>query len=394
MRVLYISPYIPTRIRVRTYSLITELAKQHEVHVVALCDTKNEEQLLGKDDLQEKASSYKIIDHSKLKAIAQSFIALPTSSPMCTAYCWSGSMQKEINYLLAKHDFDIIHIEHLRAAHFHRSNTSIPIVFDSVDCLTELFSQMAKSKEHSLLSRSIMKEEAWKLRRYEPKLLGRFDRVLTTTEIERQAILNLNPNVKVSVAPNGVDTDYFHSDGATRQPGKIVFTGKMSYSPNAQAAIWFASNIMPYIKNKYPFAEFIIAGSNPPREVLNLADQPGIKVTGFISDMRAQLDDCSIAVAPMQIAAGIQNKILEAMAMSLPVVASKISVRAFGDNHPGILETESADEMIQTLCTLIESPEQAIEIGNTGRDEVCKKYSWSASASQISDIYHQLAARR
>ncbi|MHB1456445.1 MAG: glycosyltransferase [Armatimonadota bacterium] len=391
MKVLYISPYIPTRIRVRTYSLIKELAKHHEVHVIALCDTKNDEQTPGKDELQGILSSFKIVNHHKLMAILQALIALPTSHPMCTAYCWSRQMSKEIDDLLGKGVFDIIHIEHLRAAHFHPRSNGVPVVFDSVDCLSALFEQMSKSNQHSMASRLTMKEEAWKLKHYEPRMLGRFDRILTTTDIERQAILNMNPELNISVVPNGVDTEYFQPSNVPRQPGKMIFTGKMSYTPNAQAAAWFATKVLPYIRSKFPFTEFIIAGSNPPRETLDLAELPGVSVTGYVPDMRLQLENSSIAVAPMQIAAGIQNKILEAMAMALPVVASKITLRAFGDEHPGIIGAESADDMIQAICALIKSPERANELGENGRTEVCQKYSWSSSASQIGDIYTQLS---
>lgn len=390
MKILYVAPYIPTRIRVRTYSLISELAKHHDVHVIALCDTKDEKQTPGRNELQETVKSLKVVDHHKLKAISQALMALPTSSPMCTAYCWSRSMTREINDLLTSGDFDVIHIEHLRAAHFHPHRDGIPVVFDSVDCLSALFAQMAKSKQHGAASRFTMKEEAWKLKRYEPRMLSQFNHILTTTEIERQALLDMNPGMNISVVPNGVDTDYFQPADTPRQPGRIIFTGKMSYSPNAQAAVWFASNVFTHIRERFPFAEFVIAGSNPPREVLDLAGIPGIKITGYVSDMRSELERCSIAVAPMLIAAGIQNKILEAMAMALPVVASKMSVRVFKDDHPGIISAESADDMIQAICSLIESPEQAEAIGRTGRDEVCKKYSWSNSASQIGDIYRQL----
>jgi len=138
MKILYIMPYIPSRIRVRPYCFISELAKQNDVHVVALRDMSEKRPIPGDTELLNAVGSLSIVPHSKLRAIAQSLAALPTSSPMCTAFCRSRHMQQVIQAHLDHGQFDIVHIEHLRAAHFAPIHSKIPIVFDAVDCLYEL----------------------------------------------------------------------------------------------------------------------------------------------------------------------------------------------------------------------------------------------------------------
>ena len=274
---------------------------------------------------------------------------------------------------MAGERFDLIHVEHLRAAHFAPRRTEIPMVFDAVDCLTGLFSQMARSKRNPI-ARAVMSLEAFKLRRYEPRMLRRFDRIVITSDSERQTLIDLDPRLNIETVPNGVDTDYFAPGGAAKVPRRIVFSGKMSYSPNAQAAAWFAQNAFPAIRSRWPDAEFVIVGSNPPASIRALAETPGITVTGYVDDLRPHLESAVVAVAPMQAAVGIQNKVLEAMAMGLPVVASPLATRAIGTDTPGIVEASTAEAVIEAVSRLFEDADTAARTGREGREAVEKHF--------------------
>ena len=138
--------------------------------------------------------------------------------------------------------------------------------------------------------------------------------MVITSESERETLTGLTPNLEVDVIPNGVDTDHFAPQGGDKSPRRVVFSGKMSYYPNAQAALWFAENVFPALRNSWPDAEYIIVGNEPPAECAKLRERPGITVTGYVDDIRGYIDSSAVAVAPMQVAVGIQNKVLEAMA--------------------------------------------------------------------------------
>jgi sugar transferase (PEP-CTERM/EpsH1 system associated) len=392
MKLLFITPYVPSRIRVRPFQIIKELAKRHRVHVLALGES-DETRTEGVEEIMPVVEELCVIPHSRMRGLAQACASLPLPVPLSAAYCWSRRMRRAVTWELGGGRFDLIHVEHLRAAHFVPRRVGTPMVFDSVDCLTGLFRQMARAKK-SLPARAVMNLEAWKLCYYEPKTLRRFDRIVITSDSERDALLELDPRLRVDTVPNGVDTEYFAPTGAPKVPRRIIFSGKMSYSPNAQAATWFAGEVFPRIRAKWDDAGFVIAGSNPPQKVRALADTPGIAVTGYLDDLRPVVEAASVAVAPMQSAVGIQNKVLEAMAMGLPVVASPLATRAIGRDTPGVVEADSADEVADAVDRLFEDPEGAAKIGRKGRELVQTSFSWQAAAEKLEGVYEELTARR
>ncbi len=387
MNILFITPYVPSRIRVRPLQILRELSKRHRVHVIALGEGGGEK-VHGAEELPEIVESLTVVPHPKLRGLCQSLAALPSPTPMCAAFCWSPDMTRAIARAVANERFDVVHIEHLRAAHFASACEGLPIVFDSVDCLTGLFRQMSRSCGNPI-SRLVMVEEAIKLRRYEPRMLARFDEVIITCESERQELLALDPKLRVSVVPNGVDTSYFAPWNTDKQPARIVFSGKMSYHPNEQAALWFARNVFPAIRQARPDAEFVIIGSGPPPDVEKLACVPGISVTGYVDDIRPRMASASVAVVPMQVAVGIQNKVLEAMAMGLPVVATPLATRPFGAECPGIVTAESADDMTRQVLGLLSDQRRAAELGALGRNEAVQRFSWESSVTRLESVYEE-----
>lgn len=386
MKILFIAPYVPSRIRVRPFHIIKELSTRHSVHVLALGEPGKGR--AGEEELAGCVDGFKIIPHSKLRGLGQSLMALLTFIPMCTAYCWSRAMQAEIKRAIRVSDFDVVHIEHIRAAHFAKYCGDIPIVFDSVDCLAGLFGQMSRSKKNPL-GRLVMLEEHLKLKRYEPKVVSSFQRTVITSESECDALKAMKDTLRVDVVPNGVDTDYFAPTAAERLPHRIVFSGKMGYHPNAQAANWFAENVFTTLKQRYTDAEFIIVGSDPPANILKLREMPGVTVTGYVDDIRPYVDGSSVAVVPMQVAVGIQNKLLEAMAMGLPVVATPISTRPLGENCPGVIKAGDYSGMIAEISRLFDDPASARDIGEQGRREVIRNFSWKSSVGKLEQIYEE-----
>lgn len=387
MRILFIAPYVPSRIRVRPFQFIKELAARHEVYVLALGKV-GESDTQGAGELTRLVQDFRVIPHSKVLGLAQALAALPTAVPSCAAFCWSSAMKKAVGECVRGARFDVVHIEHLRAAHFASACGDLPVVFDAVDCLTGLFGQMSRSKKNPL-GKLVMMEEAWKLRRYEPRALARFDRVVITSDSEREELTALNPALRIDVLPNGVDTDYFAPQGTTRAPHRIVFSGKMGFHPNAQAALWFAESVFGALRAQFADAEFVIVGSDPPADVKSLAARPGVSVTGYVDDIRPYLDSSSVAVVPMQVAVGVQNKVLEALAMGLPVVATPIATRALGRDCPGIVEAADANRTVNEVSRLMGDPDLAAKIGRFGREEALRNFSWRSNVDTLEVIYQE-----
>ncbi|MGQ9454980.1 MAG: glycosyltransferase [Armatimonadota bacterium] len=391
MKILFVAPYVPSRIRIRPFQIIKGLASRHEVHVVAL-DESDGTSTVGIDEICDVAADVRIVPHSRSRGFAQALFSLPLPVPLSAAYCWSPRMSRVVANKTRECSFDLVHVEHLRAAHFAPGNPGVPAVFDSVDCLTSLFLQMARSRR-GFLSRCVMRFEALKLSYYEPRVLQRFDAVVTTSESERDALLSLNPRIYVTAVPNGVDTEYFAPMGSQRFARRIIFSGKMSYAPNAQAVLWFAKEVFPRVRALWSDAEFVIAGSNPPDSVKALSAVQGIRVTGYLDDLRPELDAASVAVVPMQTAVGIQNKVLEAMAMSLPVVASSLATRAIGPDAPGVIVADTPEDTVDVLNRLFSNSQECAELGQKARAYVRERFSWDAAVNKLESIYSDLLVR-
>ena len=197
---------------------------------------------------------------------------------------------------------------------------------------------------------------------YERKAAMRCDHTLFVSRQECDRFIELAPETagRVSVVEMGVDLDYFSPDHASPTPfhtggPHLVFTGNMDYRPNADAVLWFAAMVFPSLRRRYPDVEFHIVGANPGRPVIQLAERPGIRVTGRVPDTRSFMAHADACVAPLRSARGIQNKVLEAMAMGRPVIASRQAfegVRAI----PGrdLLVADSANATIDRIAEVLD----------------------------------------
>jgi glycosyltransferase involved in cell wall biosynthesis len=194
----------------------------------------------------------------------------------------------------------------------------------------------------------------------------------------------------VHVISNGVDTDYFQptsvAEGLDRLA--IVFTGDMSYFPNVEAVTWFARDVLPLIQESLPAARFLIVGRNPGSKVWDLRKLAGVEVTGFVPDVRKYLGQAQVSVAPFSIAAGIQNKILEARAFGLPVVATTRAVQGWSREVAAAVDTaDTASEMAVKILSLLHCADLAREKGTRGRERVATTYKWGESLDRLVALF-------
>jgi polysaccharide biosynthesis protein PslH len=235
LRILYALPYVPSPIRVRPYQIIRHLARQgHRVTVVALEDGLATHAV--RQELQDICEGVYIIPHSTIRAAVNCLLSLPTPTPLWAAYCRSPQMARQLQSLSSSGSFDVVHIEHLRAAHFSANLGGLPRVLDAVDCITDLRRQILDQGARGL-SRLFSWEEWSKLRTYEPKAYRAFRRIAVTSQHDASALISLDPMhlPPVEVIPNGVDLDYFRpTPDDAPETDCLVFSGKMSYIANDQ----------------------------------------------------------------------------------------------------------------------------------------------------------------
>ncbi len=415
--------YVPNQIRTRPYNLIKALAALN--HRITLATLWNRERDLDSTQRPGMDLDGLITERmSPVRAIWNCLRALPSRYPMQACYSWNPHLAKRIAHTLKTQNFDVVHVEHLRGVRYalmlkqrmpHPDWKNPPVIWDSVDCISDLFRQTVQ-KSCAFRSRSIAGLELTRTEKCEGWLATQFDRVLVTSETDRKGMLTLAEKLRrqsgsaagspvrerIHVVPNGVDLGYFSPSNEPRAPQTLVITGKMSYHANVTAVVRFAKNVMPKIWSVYPESCLWIAGSDPSPEIRSLglpfpdspisqilgSDPSRILVTGTVDDIRPYLRRAAIAVAPIQYGAGIQNKVLEALACATPVVATPQAVGAIHAQHGrDLLVAQNDQHMADTLIALIGNPEHCRSLGAAGRAFVEANHDWQDIARQLVHIY-------
>jgi len=408
MNVLFVAPYAPNRVRTRPFHLIRGLAQRgHAVTVATLWTGPEERETL--EDLRPFCRDLWVRRLPRARSAWNCLLALPSDQPLQSVYGWQPSLLRLVEARLEAdgHRFDVIHVEHLRGARYglvlrpvlSRFGSPPPIVWDSVDCISLLFQQAAQ-QSRSVFSRWVTRFEAGRTARLEGRLLAEFDQVLATSEFDAQALRNLSngrrPPRPVSVLGNGVDADYFvPGDPAGRVANRLIMTGKMSYHANVTMAVEFVTNILPRVAERHPDVELWIVGKDPAREVSHLARAGRVHVTGTVPDVRPYLRTAAVAVAPLSYGAGVQNKVLEAMASGTPTVISDIAARGLSlkaDQQAWV--RAGATAFAEGVSDLLSSPETCARLGEAGRRYVQQHHDWGQITLRLEEIYHGLIRAR
>lgn len=403
MNILVVIPYTPNKIRSRSYNFVRYLAARGN-RVMLLTLHSNEMDQAAIRELEAEGIqviSYHLPAWRSLMNMASGML---TGDPLQSFYCWQPQLAQKLEELAGSGKFDAIHVEHLRGVRYAQDllskvggpgragNKYPPVIWDSVDCISYLFQQSAE-KSKKQVSRLITRFELNRTKGYEARMAQLFARTLVTSNLDKEAFSALLPGVplgeKIAVLPNGVDLDYFQppADGK-RDPATLVISGKMSYHANVSMVMHLMENIMPHVWAKRPEVKLCIVGKDPPRDIRNLAKNDVVTVTGYVADIRPYLQRATVALAPLTYGAGIQNKVLEAMACATPVVATPKAVAALSTRSGQHLFVEQDPEAYaRQVLKLVDNPLLAGQIGRAGRDYVEKYHDWSAIAGQLEQFY-------
>jgi sugar transferase (PEP-CTERM/EpsH1 system associated) len=389
MRILFITPYVPSRIRIRSYQLIKALSASHEVSLVALlCDEYEREML---KDVASYCVSVDLVPLPKWRAYANCLCALPTPLPLRVAYYQSPAFVRCLLDVVRKRKVEVIHGELIKvvpALYALCSQEFIPVIYDSVDCISSYLQQQYVTA-HNTIKKIFTYSELRKMCRYETRFLYAFDHVMITSARDRELLISLGEEPEhIHVVPNGVDTDYFVPTSTPREADSLVFCAKMDYYPNAQAILMFCRDVLPHIWESRPQVRLTIVGNNPPAPVQALSTDKRITVTGYVADIRSYLRRTSVALAPLLMATGMQNKVLEALAMGTPMVATPASCRSL-QVYDGIhlLIAEGPSAFAWAVLRLLEDQPLAEQLSTMGRIYVEESHSWKHSADIVCDLY-------
>jgi glycosyltransferase involved in cell wall biosynthesis len=346
------------------------------------------------DTLREWCYEVKTVPLPRWQTLKNGLQAIPGRAPLQAAYSRSSAMAALIRQTQAASTFDVAHIEHLRGAELSHAVNGLPLVFDSVDSITLLFDWVSRSGP-TWRSRWLARLDVARTRRYEGQLLDRYSRVLITSPKDKQALAQLSTapdtDKRLVVLPNGVDLDYFTPLEMPRDPATIIFTGKMSYHANVAAALDLAQQVMPLVWQQHPQAKLVLAGKDPSPELTALAADSRITVTGTVPDLRPYLAQATVAVSPMRYGVGIQNKILEAMAMATPVITTSHTLAALQTQvDRDILAGDTPEAIAQEVNKLLANDQLCRHLGQAGRRYVETHHDWNVAAERLEGIYREV----
>jgi sugar transferase (PEP-CTERM/EpsH1 system associated) len=297
----------------------------------------------------------------------------------------AAKLHAAIQHKFAELQPDVIIVYSCNMAQFAEHFPRVPRIMQFGDLDSLKWRQYAERSRAPL--KWIYALEEKRLLAYERHIAQSFSHAAVHNVLEKRDFAKLIPGIPVALVGNGVDLDYFRSAGAVKHPASIIFTGVMDYRPNIDAVIWFCDQILPVVQAAIPEANFTICGSRPVRAVRRLAKLTGVTVTGSVADTRPYLDRAAVFVAPLRIARGVQNKLLEALAMGLPCVVSMAAWNGITiANGDGIVATDDPGQFAADVVDLLRDANRRTEMGRRARAVVEADYRWEAQMARLDQV--------
>ncbi len=379
-------PYPPNKgDKIRSYHLLKHLAQHYRVHLATFIDDADDWQHVP--TVQALCASSHFAPLNPKLARIRSLQALFTNRSLSLDYYRDAKLSAWVANTMAEQRITRIVVFSSAMAQYAEPYAHARRVVDFCDVDSDKWRQYAEQKSWPM--NVLYRHEAKQLLAYERKVARDTDAALFVSQPEADLFKGLAPEsvAKIGFFNNGVDTDYFSPARAYANPFKIderaiVFTGAMDYWPNVDAVQWFANDIFPTLRTQFADARFYIVGARPSAAVSALAAMPGVTVTGTVPDVRPYLAYAAVSVAPLRIARGIQNKVLEAMAMACPVVVSPQALEGI-DALPGadLMLADGADAFAAQVAGLLTTPNPTL--GVVARAKVEHLYSWPSNLARI-----------
>jgi sugar transferase (PEP-CTERM/EpsH1 system associated) len=383
-------PYPPDKgDKIRAWNVLRHLARTHRIHLGCFIDDPADRQHLAV--LAAHCADFNCLPLEPRTQRLKAVLRTRPGQPLSLGYFRDRRLQRWVDAKLGDGAIDSVYVFSSAMAGYVMHAKAMRRVLDMVDVDSEKWTAYAETARFP--ARSIWAREGRTLLAFERLAAARFDHSLFVSEHEWQRFVALAPEAaqRTSWISNGVDLDYFAPSHDLASPfagegADLVFTGRMDYRPNIDAVQWFARDVMPVLRHRVPAARFWIVGAAPSGDVRALAGLPGVQVTGRVPDTRPYLAAADVVVAPLRIARGIQNKLLEAMAMARPVVATPEAfqgVRA----EPGrdILLASGIDETVERIADVLDG--RHATMGAAARRAVEASHQWSVTLRPLDRLF-------
>ena len=391
MRILMLAhriPYPPhTGDKVRAYQVARHLARSHELTLGFVIDDAADRS--GLDALGRDIPDLEWGGLWKPAALARGLAGLGMGRSLSIAYFRSGRLARRVSRRLRDQSYDAVYISSSPMVEYVRG-TALPVVMDFVDVDSDKWTQYA-TKQRPPRSWAY-RLEGRRLRRFEAEAVRWGHCCILATAAEEALLKSFAPWARTAVIPNGVDLAGY---GPPADTSTVIFTGAMDYFPNVDAVQHFCADVFPAVARAVPGARFLIVGLNPAPAVRRLGEIPGVTVTGAVPDVRPYYREASVCVAPLRIARGIQNKVLQSMALGVPVVSTSAAARGL-ECRPGehFLVEDDPLRFAERVIGLLRDREARTALASRARAFVEGHHSWSAVLERIEAMVVEAAGAR
>jgi polysaccharide biosynthesis protein PslH len=384
---------LDTGAKLRNYHLARVLAQRAGVALLAFADRKQ-----SPDELKDTYDQVITVPRDAAYTFAKVLRGLLGPTPLPVLNYTTESMKRDLQRLLGRQDFDIVQIESIHLIDYLtiiRAARNHPVlVCDWHNIESELMRRYSE-REPSRFRRAYAVKTARLMREFEKRALREFDAHIVVSERDAERLRELNPDARIFVIENGVDTAFYSDAGARDESPerRIVFVGSMDYHANIDGAVNFAREVWPRLRERRPELVFTIVGKDPTPEVRDLAQIPGVEVTGTVDDVRPFYREAIAAVVPLNVGGGSRLKILEAMAAGVPVVSTTLGAEGLEVQHDeNILIADTNEQLLETIISLVTIKARQNHLVVAGRALVSRRYDWSSLGLSLFSIYEELRA--
>ncbi len=307
--------------------------------------------------------------------------------PRANGDCWSPSMWNAIRRCVDSNSYDLAHLfGGIQVYEYAHAVAPLPMLITPYESYA-LFLRRLVNKNGAVSTWMQMQIA----RQFERWMFTPFHKTVVVSERDRDELRQLNAKLPIEVIPNGIDLNYFAPQPLQRERATILFTGNFDYAPNVDAAIRLAMDILPRVRQTIPDAKLWLVGNKPPPEMCAL-NSDTITVTGRVPDIRPYLAQASVFVSPLRLGAGIKNKVLEALAMGCPVIATPLSVDGIAarNGHEALI-AESDTAMMSAINRVLSDAPLAAQLSANGRSLIESRYSWGEVANRYESLYTEIA---
>lgn len=405
MKILWLShlvPYPPKGgVLQRAYYLLREAAKYHELDLLAfhqpnlmrpLVPSLEEGVEQSKSVLGEFCNEVVIVDIESEKQFLGNYrLALKslfTNDPFNINWLKSEEFSNSLQQLLASNDYDLVHLDTVSLLPYFKYVNQIPTVLDHHNIESHMLLRRADN-ENNFLKKWYFRQEGLRLEKFEKNYCPQVSLNITCSEIDKQRLNFISPNSRVEVVPNVVDVDYFDPGDLVSKQRSIVFIGTLSWYPNVEAVRFIANELWPVLKAAIPDIRADIIGSSPPADITQVSEQDAdFHVHGYVDDILPFMKRAAVYVCPINDGGGTKLKILDAMSMSMAIVAHPLACEGIAvEVGKNVFFAETADDYVHSIKQLIENEDVLLNMGAEARKLVVSNYSSTQIGKALSKLY-------